>query len=115
MSHVLKILLRIIDTRKSRKCECQISIRPFSFRKGLDIREALYSLKVLTQSSRDLNVDICACFIEYRKEFNYVNHQKMITILKPTRIDNSDRHIIEKLYYNQLAELRTAQRTTSNI
>src|SRR5262249_3570638 len=64
-SHALKTSLRIIHTRIYKKCEQLVDNSQFGFRNGMGTREALFSLNVLTQRARDMNVDVYACFIDY--------------------------------------------------
>ena len=35
----------------------------------------------------DVNKDIYICFIDYEKEFDQVNHEKMVQILNETKIE----------------------------
>lgn len=115
MSHVLKIFIRIIHTRIYQKCENQIDQTQFGFRNGVGTREALFALNILTQRCRDMNQDIYACFIDYRKAFDCVQHEKMINILKSTGVDRRDIQIITELYWNQTAEVRIDQAVTDTI
>lgn len=115
MSHVLKVFLRIIHSRIYRKCDYQVDDVQFGFRKGVGTREALFSLNVLTQRCRDMNVDVYACFIDYRKAFDCVKHEKMVEILKTIGLDNEDLRIITELYWNQTAEVRVENSTSEAI
>lgn len=106
MSHVLKVFLRIIHTRIYTKCEFEIGSTQFGFRNGVGTREAVFSLNVLTQRCRDMNVDVYACFIDYQRAFDCVSHEKLIRILRRTGIDEGDLRIITRLYWNQTAGVR---------
>jgi hypothetical protein len=106
MSHVLKIFLRIIQSRMYRKCESRMSDTQFGFRNGLGTREALFATNVLIQRCRDMNTDIYACFIDYQKAFDTVRHSKMIEILISAGIDKRDIRIITELYWGQNAEIK---------
>lgn len=115
MSHVLKTFLRIIHARIYRKCEYQMDNTQFGFRNGLGTREALFSLNVMTQRCRDMNVDVYTCFIDYRKAFDCVIHQKMIEILRRTGIDEQDLRVISELYWHQTATVEIEQTTSEDI
>lgn len=78
-------------------------------------REALFSLNVLTQRCRDMNVDVFACFIDYKKAFDCVTHQKIINILKSTGIDAQDLKIISGLYGQQTATVKVEGCTSEEI
>ena len=98
MSHVLKVYLRIIHSRIYWKCEQKMGHTQFGFRNGVGTREALLAINVLTQRCRDMNVDIHACFIDYRKAFDMVKHDKMIEILSSLGVDKRDLRAIVELY-----------------
>lgn len=106
MSHLLKIFLKIIHKRIYKICEERISDTQFGFMKGVGTRDALFSIQVLFQRCRDVNCDIFACFIDYEKAFDKIQHEKMMQILKDTGIDGKNLRIIRNLYWNQSASIR---------
>ena len=106
MSHLLKLFLKIIHRRIYKLCEEQIAPTQFGFRNAVGTREALFSIQVLFQRCRDMNYDIYACFIDYQKAFDRVQHYKMIEVLKNVGIDDKDLRIISNLYWNQTAVVR---------
>lgn len=57
--------------------EKHIEETKFGFRNGLGTREALFSLNVLIQRARDINCTVFACFIDFKKDFDRVNHTKL--------------------------------------
>lgn len=111
MSHVLKVFLLII----SAKFEAEVSNTQFEFTNGVRTREAIISLKNLTHRCRDMNVDVYACFIDFRKQFDCVIHTKFIEILRQTGIDEGHLSIIAQLYWNQTAEVRMTVATSEEI
>lgn len=115
MSHVLKIFLSIIHQRIYHKIEDHIGDTQFGFRKGLGTREALFSIEVLVQRSRDVNSDVFLCFIDFEKAFDRVRHEKMIEVLRTTGIDDKDLRIIANLYWQQKAVIRVGERSTEEI
>jgi len=70
------------------------------------VQEKHYMLSMFIQRCQDITVDIFACFIDYQKAFNMVQHEKLIEVLNFTDIDKKDIRIISKLYWNQVAEVR---------
>lgn len=89
MSHVLKLFLKIIHARIYTKCEERMGNTQFGFRNGFGTREALFSMQVLTQRCRDMNVDVFACFIDYEKAFDMVQHDRLIKILSQLDLGNA--------------------------
>ena len=69
-------------------------------------REALFAVRTMVQRCRDMNVDVYACAIDYRKAFDCVRHEKLMEILKEVPVDRNDLRIIRHLYWNQIAEVR---------
>jgi Reverse transcriptase (RNA-dependent DNA polymerase) len=70
------------------------------------MREALFSIQVLIQRCRDVNVDVYACFLDYEKAFDTVNHDNLMSILKELGLDGRDIRIIANLYWGQTARVR---------
>ena len=112
MSHILKAFLNIIQTRIYRRLDERISDTQFGFRKGFGTREALFSIQVLIQRARDVNADVFACFIDFEKAFDKVQHGKLISILRESGIDDRDTDIISKLYLQQRAIVRVENETS---
>lgn len=106
MSHVLKIFLKIIHGRIFRKSEETISDSQFGFRNGLGTRDALFGMQVLTQRCLDVNTNVYACFIDFEKAFDKVQHVKLLSILRKAGIDGRDIRVIENLYWNQTANVK---------
>lgn len=106
MSHLLKVFLKIIHRRIYKTMEEALAPTQFGFRDAVGTREALFSVQVLFQRCRDVNCDVYACFVDYAKAFDRVQHHRMIEILKNVGIDDKDRRIITNLYWNQTASVR---------
>ena len=106
MSHILKIFLSIIHDRIYPILEEHLDEFQFGFRNGLGTREALFSIQVLIQRARDVNSDVFACFLDFEKAFDRVKHEKLVQILKTTRIQNHDLRIISNLYEQQKGRVK---------
>lgn len=52
-----------------------------------------------------MNKTVFICFIDYKKAFDNVRHNKLTEIVKSIHLDNIDLTIIKKLYRNQEAKL----------
>lgn len=115
MSHTLKIFLKIIQDRLYRKCKEHLSDTQFGFCNGLGTREALFSIQVLIQRCRDMSTDVYACFLDYQKAFDCVDHGKLINILQNMNLDGRDVRIIKNLYYNQIAAVKVEDMTTEYV
>ena len=72
--HTLKVFLKIIQFRISRRCEIDIASSQFGFRQGLGTREALVATQVLVQNCYDQRNDVAMCFIDYEKAFDNITN-----------------------------------------
>jgi len=106
MSHVLKVLLKVIEFRLKSKMDPEISDAQFGFRDGVGTRDAIFSLRNICERSLEVNQDVYICFIDYEKAFDRVQHSKLITILQEIGLDDKDIRIIRNLYWEQQAGVR---------
>ena len=106
MSHMLKILLRIILKRIRAKIEREINETQSGFISGKGTREGIFNLRMISEKYIEMNKDVYMCFIDYEKAFDRVNHEKMIQCMQSIGIDKSDVRIISNLYWTQKAYIR---------
>ena len=107
MSHVTKILLKIIQKRITNKIDQECSNLQSGFRPGIGTREGIFNLRTILARARELQQDAYICFIDYTKAFDRVNHTKLIECLKEIGVDDKDLKIIIKMYWEQTAVVRT--------
>ncbi|XP_060527658.1 uncharacterized protein LOC132702847 [Cylas formicarius] len=62
--------------------------------------------KAKNNDARDVSCDVSACFIDYQKAFDNVQHNKLIEILKEIGLGEKDLRIIANLYWQQTASVR---------
>jgi Reverse transcriptase (RNA-dependent DNA polymerase) len=62
-----------------------------------------------------MNCDVYACFIDYQRAFDNVQHEKLANILKRIGIDDRDLRIIMNLYWNQTASVRVDGENTEEV
>lgn len=113
MSHVTKLLLKIILQRIINKINQEVSRLQSGFRSGTGTREGIFNLRTICERSLEVQKDVYICFIDYKKAFDRVNHSKMIECLQEIGIDGKDLQIIAKLYWEQTAVVRTEKGVTS--
>ena len=51
------------------------------FRKGRDTRDAIFQLRTIVQRSVQVNKKVYACFVDYQKAFDRINHEKLLSIM----------------------------------
>ena len=74
MSHLLKMILRIILMRNRQKIENEISELQSGFMAGKGTREGIFNLRMICEYYSEICEDVYVCFVDYKKAFNRVNH-----------------------------------------
>jgi len=106
MSHLTKVLLRIIMKRVRNKLDPEISETQFGFVPDSGTRNAIFTLQTLMERSIEVQRDLYLCFIDYSKAFDRVKHEELFKILKQLNLDGKDLRILQNLYWEQEAALR---------
>jgi hypothetical protein len=107
MSHVTKILLKVIQERTKWKIDREISEDQFGFRPFNGTREAIFCIRQIIEKYIEVQKDIYVCFIDYKKAFDSINHVTLIESLQEIGIDGKDIRLIRNLYWEQLATVRS--------
>ena len=107
MSHVTKLLLKVIEQRIVKKIDNEVSRLQSGFRTGSGTRECILNLRTVCEQAIDLRKDVYICFIDYTKAFDRVKHSRIIECLSEIGIDDKDLQIITKMYWEQTAVVRT--------
>jgi len=101
MSHVTKLLLKVIQQRITDKIDKEVSRLQSGFRPGTGTREGIFNLRTICERAIDVQKDVYICFIDYTKAFDRVKHSKMIECLSEIGVDDKELQIITKLYWEQ--------------
>ena len=91
MSHILKILLKVILKRKKHKIEFLIIETQSGFMAGKGTREGIYNLRTIIERYIKCGKNIYLCFIDYEKAFDRVKHAKLIECMDNLDIDGKDK------------------------
>jgi len=106
MSHITKILLRILMMRARKRLKPEIAGEQCGFVEGKGTANAIYILRTLIERSLEVQKDLYLCFIDYTKAFDRVRHVKIIDILEGLNIDGKDLRVIRNIYWEQTAAVR---------
>ena len=83
------------------------------FRKGRGTRDQIASIHWITfEKAREFQKNIYFCFIDYAKDFDHVDHNKLWKNLKETGIRDHLTCLLRNLYAGQEATVRTGHGTT---
>ena len=71
-SHMLKVILKILQARLQQCVNCELADVQAGFRTGRRTRDQIRSWK-----KQEFQKNIYFCFIDYAKAFDYVDHNKL--------------------------------------
>ena len=82
------------------------------FRKGRGTRDQIANILWIIKKAREFQKNICICIIDYAKDFDCVDHNKLWKILKEMGIPDHLTCLLRKLCAGQEATVRTGHETT---
>ncbi|GFO19236.1 LOW QUALITY PROTEIN: tigger transposable element-derived protein 6 [Plakobranchus ocellatus] len=100
MSHITKILLKIIMLRIRNKIKPEIAEEECGFVEDKGTSNAIYILRTLIERALEV-------------QFDRVRHDEIITQLKQLNIDGKDLRIIKTMYWEQTAAMRIENKTST--
>ncbi len=115
MSHVVKMLLRIILERIKNKINREVGKEQCGFRPSSGTREAIINMRSISERHIELDTDVHVCFIDYAKAFDKVHHKAMIDCLQAIGLDGKDVRLIENLYWDQVAVIQIGNRLSPTV
>ena len=115
MSHVTKIILRVILLRARSKIRPEISEVQYGFMQDKGTRNAIYILRTLEERAIEMQRDIFLCFIDYSKAFDRVKHTELIQMLSELDIDGKDLRLIRNLYWDQKAAIKIGDQISNYV
>ena len=107
-SHMLKIL----QARLQQYINQELLGVQAGFRKGRGTRDQIANICWIIGKAREFQKNIYFCFIAYAKAFDYVDHNELCNILKEMRIPDHLTCLLQYLYRDKEATVRTGHRTT---
>ena len=112
ISHGSKVMLKILRARLQEHVNCEIPDVQVRFRKGRGTRGQIANIRWIMEKAREFEKNICFCFTDFAKAFDYVDHKKLWKILKLMGIPDYLNCLLRNLYANQEATVRTGYGTT---
>ena len=109
ISHASKILLLILTSRIQSTILKEISDLQSGFVPGKGTREGIFNLRMIMERYLEKKKDVYMCFLDYKKAFDRVNHEKLISCLNSLGLDGKDVRLIASLYWNQKAVIRSPE------
>jgi hypothetical protein len=104
--HTAKVVAKMLRRRIERKIEDVLGEDPFGFRRSKGNRDTIGMLRIISERTLEIDVELCVCFIDWQNAFDRVNWTKLTQILKETCIEWRERRLISNLYMAQSVKLR---------
>ena len=83
------------------------------FRKDRKTRDEITNIHWTIEKTREFQKNIYLCFIDYTKDFDYVDHNKLWKTLKEMGVPDHLTGLLRNLYASQEATVRTLYGTTA--
>ena len=115
ISHAIKILLRILQKKLENVLIPELPIEQVGFRRGSGTRYYIANLRWMMERARDHQRELFVCFIDYKKAFDCVDHQRLWYTLKDIGIPEHLIVVLRNLYKYLESTIRTEYGETSNI
>ena len=77
ISHTSKLKLKILQVRLQQYVNCGLPDVQARFRKGRGTRDQITNIRCIIKKARELQKNIYFCSIDYAKDFNCVDHNKL--------------------------------------
>ena len=106
MSHVTKIVLRILLLRARSRITPEIGNQQFGFVKDAGTRNGIFVVRSITERAVEMQKDVFVCFIDYTKAFDKVKHKELFEDLSSLDLHGKDLRLMTSLYWNQSACIR---------
>ena len=98
-------MLKILQVRLQQSMNRELLDVQAGFRKGRGTRDQIANIHCITDKAREFQKDIC--FIDYAKDFDCVDHNKLWKIHKEIGIPDHLTGLLRNLYAGQEATVRT--------
>ena len=101
ISHVNKVMLKILQVRLQQYMNQELSNVQAGFRKGRGTRDQIANIHWITEKEREFQTNIYFYFIDYTKAFDSVAHSKLWKILKNIGIPDHLTYLLQNLHSGQ--------------
>ena len=98
MSHVTKLVLRIVINRIRGRTLDDIAPVQYGFMQAKGTGNAIFVLRKLVERSVEKQRDVYTCFIDYSKAFDTVKHESLVELLQSLDVDKSETRLLTNLY-----------------
>ena len=111
ISHASKVMLKITQARLQQYVNRELPDIQAGFRKSKGTRGQIANICWIIKKAREFQKNIYFCFIDYAKDCDCVDHNKLWKIRKEMRIPDHLTCLLRNLYGGQEATVRTGHGT----
>ena len=104
-------MFKILQARLQQYMNQELPDVQAGFRKGRGTKDQIANICWIIEKARELQKNIYFCLIDYTKDFNCMNHNKLWKILKDMGITDHLTCLHRNLYAGQEATVRTRRGT----
>src|SRR5713101_4669130 len=105
LSHLYKILTRVILNRIQTTLEENNRREQAGFRKGFSTIDHIHVLAQLTERFREYQIPLCLLFIDFKKAFDTIEHNAVISALHDQGIEHAYINLIQNIYSNGTTQI----------
>ena len=105
-------MLKILQAKLQQYMNRELPDVQAGFRKGRGTRDQIANIQWIMDKAREFQKSIYFCFIDYAKDFDCADHNKLWKILKEMGIRDHLTCLLRNLYAGQEATVRTGHGTT---
>ena len=106
ISYASRVMLKILQARFPQYMNHELP-DVHRFRKGMETKDQIASIRWIIKKAREFQKNIYFCFIDYAKASDYVDHNKLLKILKEVGLQDHLTCLPRNLYTDQEATART--------
>src|SRR5574341_1445017 len=106
------MMLKILQARLQQYVNHELPDFQAGFRKGRGTRDQIANIHWIMEKAREFQKNIYFCFIDYAKDFDCVEHNKLWKILQEMGIPDHLTCLLRNLYAGQEPTVRTGHETT---
>ena len=112
ISHVTKVILRVIMIKIRNKMHPEIFIEQYGFMKNKETKNASFVLGMQNKWAIEIQHTMYLCFADWNKAIDRVNHEGLLQLLNKIGIDRKDVRLIQALHYKQTANVKIGKDVT---
>ena len=111
LSHTSKVMLKLFQTRLQQYVKHELPDVEAGFRKGKGTRDQIANIHWIIKKAKEFQKNIYLRFIDYAKDFDWVDHKKLRKILEELGIPDHLACLLRNLYTDQ-EKVRSGHGTT---